>query len=343
MAGGIGTRFWPLSTKEMPKQFLKILGEGSMIQQTVDRILPLVKPENVYVVTNESQITLVHEHLPKLPAENIIAEPMGRNTAACIGLSAALLKDKYDESETMLVLPADHYIGKPERFREIVTYADEFVKQQKKLLTFGIEPTYPATGYGYIEFGKELNKDPLPIYSVKQFKEKPNIQIAEQFINSGNFAWNSGMFLWGIDSILNAIQILMPELFDSLKQIKYIWKTDKKGVGDLYSRLKSVPIDIGIMEKADNAAVVPINIDWNDIGSWEALDEMKLKDKNGNCFEVPVMNIESHNSYVYSDNSQKRIALIDVDDVIIVETKDALLVCRKEKSQDVKKIVEILK
>jgi len=343
MAGGIGTRFWPLSTKENPKQFLHILGERSMIQQTVDRILPLVKYEDIYIVTNESQITLVKEHLPELPEENIIAEPMGRNTAPCIGLSAILLEEKYADDETMLVLPADHYIGKPELFREIVSSADEFVKKQRKLLTFGIEPTYPATGYGYIEFGNEIQKDPIPIFSVEQFKEKPDLSTAEQFLASGNFAWNSGMFLWRIDSINNAVKSSMPSLYSSLLGIRDSWTSNKEAVHKLYSELDSVPVDIGIMERADNAVVVPINIDWNDIGSWEALDEMKKKDRDGNCFETQIMNIESHNTYVYSDNPQRKIALINVDDMIVVETKDALLICKKEKSQDVKKVVEIIK
>ncbi len=342
MAGGIGTRFWPLSTKETPKQFLHILGKRSMIQQTVDRVLPLAEYRDIYIVTNESQIGLVMEHLPELPEENIIAEPMGRNTAACIGLSAVLLQDKYEKDETMLVLPADHYIGKPERFRKIIAQADEFVKEHKKLLTFGIQPTYPATGYGYIEFGNEIKKDPIPIFTVKQFKEKPDAETAEQFVKSGTFAWNSGMFLWRIDSIIDATKAYMPSLFSSLNKIKNSWDSDMGKVSKLYSELKSVPVDIGIMEKADNAVVVPINIDWNDIGSWETLDEMKEKDKDGNCFDVPVMNVESHNSYVYSDNPRKRVALIDVDNLIVVETKDALLVCKKKKSQDVKKIVEII-
>jgi len=343
MAGGIGTRFWPLSTKETPKQFLHILGNRSMIQQTVDRVLPLVEHRDIYVVTNKSQIKLVREHLPELPEENIIAEPMGRNTAACIGLSAFLLRDRYAEDETMLVLPADHYIGKPELFREIILQADAFVKRQIKLLTFGIQPTYPATGYGYIEFGREIQKDPIPIYAVKQFKEKPDAKTAEEFVKSGTFTWNSGMFLWRIDSFIEATKNLMPSLFSSLNKIKVSWNSYIDKVSALYSDLESLPVDIGIMEKADNAVVVPINIDWNDIGSWEALDEMKEKDKDGNCFELPVMNIESHNSYVYSDNPLKRVALIDVDNLIVVETKEALLICTKERSQDVKKIVEIIK
>ena len=343
MAGGIGTRFWPLSTKEIPKQFLYILGQRSMIQQTVDRILPLVDHKNIYVVTNESQIGLVKEHLPELPEENIIAEPMGRNTAACIGLSAVLLEDKYENDEPMLVLPADHYIGKPELFREIISQADSFVKKRRKLLTFGIEPTYPATGYGYIEFGEEIQKEPIPIYNVKQFKEKPDVKTAEQFVKSGTFAWNSGMFLWRVDSIITAMHTLMPSLYTSLKEIKDCWNTDKNRVNRLYSGLESVPVDIGIMEKADDAVVVPISIDWNDIGSWQALDEMKQKDENGNFFEGNVLDINARNTYVYSTDKNKKIALIDIDDLVVVDTKDSLLVCKKAKSQEVKQIVERIK
>jgi len=343
MAGGIGTRFWPLSTKEIPKQFLYILGQRSMIQQTVDRILPLVDHKNIYVVTNESQIGLVKEHLPELPEENIIAEPMGRNTAACIGLSAVLLEDKYENNEPMLVLPADHYIGKPELFREIVSQADSFVKKRRKLLTFGIEPTYPATGYGYIEFGEEIQKEPIPIYNVKQFKEKPDVKTAKRFVRSGTFAWNSGMFLWRVDSIITAMHTLMPSLYTSLKEIKDCWNTDKNRVNRFYSGLESVPVDIGIMEKADDAVVVPISIDWNDIGGWQALDEMKQKDENGNFFEGNVLDINARNTYVYSTDKNKKIALIDIDDLVVVDTKDSLLVCKKAKSQEVKQIVERIK
>ncbi len=343
MAGGIGTRFWPLSTKETPKQFLHILGQRSMIQQTVDRILPLVDHKDIYIVTNESQTGLVREHLPELPAENIIAEPMGRNTAACIGLSAVLLEEKYENDETMLVLPADHYIGKPELFRDIISQADAFVKEHKKLLTFGIEPTYPATGYGYIEFGREIRKDPIPIFAVKQFKEKPDAKTAEQFVKSGTFAWNSGMFLWRIDSIIEAVKNLMPVLYNSLKEIKDCWNTNKNRVNRFYSGLESVPVDIGIMEKADDSVVVPINIDWNDIGSWQALDEMKQKDKNSNYFEGNVLDIDAQNTYVYSTDKNKKIALIGIDDLVVVDTKDSLLICKKAKSQEVKQIVERIK
>jgi len=342
MAGGIGTRFWPLSTKENPKQFLHILGERSMIQQTVDRILPLVKYKDIYIVTNESQISLVKEHLPELPAQNIIAEPMGRNTAACIGLSAVLLKEQYSVGETMLVLPADHYIGKPQKFREIVSYASDYVNEDKNLLTFGIEPTYPATGYGYIESGKQIQEYPIKVFEVKQFKEKPNLTTAEKFLKAGNFAWNSGMFLWRMDSILQAIQSLMPDLYDTLDEMKKVWNSNQQKVYKLYALLKSIPVDIGIMEKVDNAVVVPINIDWNDIGSWEALAEMKEKDNKGNYFDASVINIGSENCYVFSENRKKRISLLDADDLIVVETKDALLICKKERSQEVKRIVEII-
>ncbi len=342
MAGGIGTRFWPLSKKENPKQFLHILGERSMIQQTVDRILPIIQYDDIYIVTNESQFPLVIEHLPDLPEENIIAEPMGRNTAACIGLSAVLLQDKYPQDETMLVLPADHYIGRPQDFRTIVSHASDYVKKHKNLLTFGIEPTYPATGYGYIESGKQVQESPIPIFKVRQFKEKPNQETAEKFINAGNFAWNSGMFLWRMDSILQALHSLMPELYASLQKIKNEWKTNNDEVTNLYSQLKSVPVDVGIMEKADDAVVVPISIEWNDIGSWEALDEMMEKDREGNYCKSQILGIDAHNSYIYSDDPKKVIALIDIDDLVVVDTEDSLLICKKEKSQDVKKIVQRL-
>jgi len=243
----------------------------------------------------------------------------------------------------MLVLPADHYIGKPELFRDIISQADAFVKEHRKLLTFGIEPTYPATGYGYIEFGKEIRKDPIPIFAVKQFKEKPDVKTAEQFVKSGTFAWNSGMFLWRIDSINEAMENLMPSLNSSLHGIKVSWMSNKIKVSKLYSELESVPVDIGIMEKADNAVVVPISIDWSDIGSWQALDEMKQKHENGNYFEGNVLDIDAQNTYVYSTDKNKKIALIDVDDLVIVDTEDSLLICKKDKSQKVKDIVERIK
>ncbi|MBS3742366.1 MAG: mannose-1-phosphate guanylyltransferase [Candidatus Cloacimonetes bacterium] len=344
MAGGIGTRFWPLSTPQNPKQFLNILGENSMIQETVNRILPIIDYKDIYIVTNIEQKELVQEHLPKLPEENIIAEPYGRNTAPCIGLSAFLLSQKYGDDETMLVLAADHYIGKENLFREIVQFSSKFVQQNKNLLTFGIEPTYPATGYGYIEFGNKINKESFTVFEVKKFKEKPDLKTAKKFIKAGHFAWNSGMFMWRLDSIVKAIQKHMPRLYKNLKEINRYWNKDFDKVSEIYENLQKVPVDIGIMEKADNAAVIPVDIDWNDIGSWEALDEMKQnRDRHNNFLDGKILTIDAKNNYILSTDKKKPIALIGVEDSIVVETNSGLLVCKKNRSQDVKKIVQELK
>ncbi len=343
MAGGVGTRFWPLSTKSKPKQFLNILGNRSMIQQTVDRIIPVIDYDDIYVVTNCEQTELVKKHLSQIPVENVIAEPFGRNTAACIGLGAILLSDKYVTNETMLVLPADHYIGKPDKFLEIVSFAAKFARESENLITFGIKPTFPATGYGYIESGEKISIQKFPIFQVKRFKEKPDFETAKAFLHSGNFSWNSGMFLWRIDTILNAIKQYMPDLYHQLIKIKTLWLQNKtEEIKEIYQSLRSIPIDIGVMEKAKNATVLPINIDWNDIGSWQAVYDMIDKDKNGNFFEGHIINIHSNNNYVLSESKKKIIALSNVDNLVIVDTKDALLICKKEKSQNVKKIVELL-
>ncbi|MBC8313131.1 MAG: mannose-1-phosphate guanylyltransferase [Candidatus Cloacimonetes bacterium] len=342
MAGGIGTRFWPLSTRKNPKQFLNILGNRSMIQQTVDRISPKISSENIYVVTNQEQIKLVEKHLPELPKKNIIAEPFGRNTAACIGLASITLKEKYPAEQTMLVLPADHYVGKPEKFLEIISFASKFAKGSGNLLTFGIQPSHPATGYGYIESGEILNKQTHKIYKVKKFKEKPNYETAKKFISKGNFFWNSGMFLWRIDSILNAFESYMPKLRENLKKIKKLLPDKKDEIAKIYENLESVPIDIGVMEKAENAAVIPVDIDWNDIGSWQAVYDLMTKDGDGNYFNGNIINLNSKNNYLFSENDKKIIALTGIENLVVVDTKNALLICKKENSQNVKKIVEIL-
>ena len=343
MAGGVGTRFWPLSTKSKPKQFLNILGEKSMIQQTVERIKPIINYKDIYIVTNIEQVELVIEHLPQIPEENVVAEPLGRNTAACIGLGAIILEEKYPSDETMLVLPADHYIGKPEKFLEIVSYASQFTKESENLITFGIKPTFPATGYGYIESGERITDGKFPIYSVKRFKEKPDLETAKAFVSSGNFSWNSGMFLWRIDTILDAIKQYMPELFYKLQKIIKLWQQNRtEEIKEIYQNLQNIPVDIGIMERATNTAIIPVDIDWNDIGSWQAVYDMIDKDKNGNFFEGHIINIHSNNNYVLSESKKKIIALSNVDNLVIVDTKDALLICKKEKSQNVKKIVELL-
>lgn len=343
MAGGVGTRFWPLSTEKKPKQFLHILGKRSMIQQTVDRILPIVSYEHIYVVTNKNQVELVKEHLSELPEENIIAEPVGRNTAPCIGLSAMLLQEKYNQDETMLVLPADHYIGKQEEFLKAIKTASEFAKTHHTLITFGIKPIFPATGYGYIESGLPLHSNEFSIFSVKKFKEKPDYKTASTFLEKGNFYWNSGMFLWRLDAIINAIKKLMPDLYSDLQKICRAWKDrDETQMRSIYEGLPKVPIDIGVMEKADDVAVMPLDIAWNDIGSWLAVYDMMPKDENQNVLSGNIKTLDAQGNYVYSSNEKKIIALIGVQGLVVVDTGEALLVCKKDHAQDVKKVVEEL-
>lgn len=338
MAGGVGTRFWPLSRASKPKQFLNILSERSMLQMTVDRLLKRLKIEDIYIVTAASQVELTRQALPELPADNIIIEPFGMNTAPCIALSCLYLLKKYDKTETMLVLPADHLIRKETVFLKEVDRANAYASNDY-LVTFGIEPEYPATGYGYIEAGRKLEE---PVYEVAKFKEKPDLQTAENFLQAGNYFWNSGMFLWKFSTILKAFEKHLPEVIAVLAAISVKW--DKAGVTaditDEYNSMPRVPIDIGIMEKAEKRCVLKIDLGWSDVGGWKALYEISPKDQAGNVINSPHVTMDSHNNFVHAD---KEIALIGVDDLVIVDTEDALLVTTKDRSEEVKKIVEKLK
>ncbi len=342
MAGGIGSRFWPKSRKDMPKQFLHIIGEKSMIQQTVERIKPIIDFSDMYVVTNEEQVKLVEQHVPEMPRENIITEPMGRNTAPCIGLSAIFLKRKYPKNEPMLVLPADHLIRKEDLFRRLVITAGKFAQETNNLVTLGITPTYPATGYGYIQAGMKISEDEFTIYKVNSFKEKPDKETAEKYHNDRSYYWNSGMFIWTINTILTKISQYMPDLQDGLNKIEKLWDEQgyKADIEYVYKKLPSVPVDIGIMEKADNVAVFPADIDWDDVGTWQSAYKLSEKDENGNYIRGNILTIDTSNNYISGD--KRLIAAVGVENLVIVDTEDALLICRKDKSQDVKKLVEEL-
>lgn len=336
MAGGFGTRFWPQSRASMPKQFLRVVGEKSMLQLTVDRLLPLIPMERIYIVTAEAQVPLVRQHLPLLPRENIIIEPFGMNTAPCIALSVAYLRRIYSPGTSIVVLPADHVIKDVEAFHAGLCLAEQ-VARDKKLVTFGIVPEYPATGYGYIEAGDELAPG---VHEVTRFKEKPDLQTAEAFLAQGNFYWNSGMFAWELGVISAAFKSLMPQLDALLDEISALWDTGKTDIGAIYARMPRTPIDIGIMEPASNRAVIPVSLGWSDVGSWKALADLSPADAEGNSFQQAGIAIASQGNYVYS---QKYIALIGVNDLCVVETDDAILVTTKERAEDVKKVVDHLK
>ncbi len=338
MAGGIGTRFWPLSRKTNPKQFLNIISEDSMLQMTVKRLHAKIKIEDIYIVTASSQVELTRKHLPCLPQENIIIEPFGMNTAPCIALSAQYLARKYSKTVKMIVLPADHLIALNDGFLASLEIGED-AADKNNLVTFGIKPDYPATGYGYIEAGKKIEQK---MFYVKQFKEKPDLATAKQFLSSGNFFWNSGMFMWKIETILNAYKEYLPKVAQVLKKINARWDKDglSADISSEYAQMPKIPVDIGIMEQAEKRIVIPVDYRWSDVGSWKALYKISDKDENNNVINCEYEAIDSNNNYI---NSKKFVALIGVDDLVVVESEDALLITKIDRSEDVKTIVEKLK
>ncbi len=346
MAGGIGTRFWPRSRISRPKQMLNIFGNKSMLRMTYTRIKGLTEDEKILVITNAELTEKVREDLPELPAQNIIAEPFGRNTAPCIGLAASIIQKRNRmDDEVMVVLPADHLIEEEDNFRETLHVAAQYARDHQCLITMGITPSYPETGYGYIQKDKviatELGKK---IYKVKTFAEKPNIDIAKRFIQSGDFLWNSGMFIWTTESIMANFDEHQPDLIDGLHLIREAVDTPRMDevIFDVYSRTKSISIDYGILEVASNVCVIEADFKWNDIGSWEAVYNISQKDKNGNAvFAGDHLLLDAKNNYFYS--SKKLITAIDVENLVVVETDDAILICRKDRSQRVKDLVDVLR
>ena len=338
MAGGIGTRFWPLSSESKPKQYLKIVSEKSMIRMTVERLLPKIDIKDIFIVTGKSQVKLVKEHLPELPFENIIIEPFGMNTAPCIALSAKYLSRIYDPKEKMIVLAADHLIKNEKEFLRTLEVAEISVDQDN-LVTFGIKPDYPATGYGYVEAGKKVAEE---MFEVNRFKEKPDPETAKEFFKAGNFFWNSGMFAWKIETILKTYQDHLPKVISLLEKIALKWENSgiDADISPEFSQMPKLPVDIGIMEKAEKRIIIPVDYGWSDVGSWKALYDVSEKDENQNVLKCKNMILNSKENYIYSD---KLVTLIGVENLVVVETENVLLISSKDKSEDVKKIVNRLK
>ena len=344
MAGGKGARFWPKSRERMPKHLLDIVGERTIIQETIERIAPLIPEENILIVTGESHADELIRQVPRIPRENIIIEPLGRNTAPCIGLAALHIKRK-SPHDVMVVLPADHLIHDASRFRHILAIAADMASRGNYLVTIGIRPTSPETGYGYIEKGDlkaAINGE--NIYAVKSVREKPPLKQAKAFLKKGHFYWNSGMFVWNVDTILGTIEKWLPRIHEGLLHIESTIGTDgaKEALRRVYETFPSISIDYGIMEKADNILLIEGDFGWSDMGSWDALWEVSDKDENGNaanCRDLFV-GVDARNSLIHSP--RKLVALLGVEDLIIVDTEDSLLICKRGSSQDVKKVVEIL-
>ncbi len=344
MAGGVGARFWPRSRQKTPKQVLNIVGKKTMIQATYERLNGITESSSIKVVTNEDQAKLIKAQLPDLTNENFYIEPVGRNTAPCIGLAAIHIAAQ-DPDGIMVVLPADHVITKVNEFQTIIRLGIEFVEKHDGLVTLGITPSEPATGYGYIQSGEEIYKQGTnTVHKVQTFAEKPNWETANRFLESGDFFWNSGIFIWKASTILNEINDKLPDVYEPLMTINNSIDTPEyqQILSDMYGRIPSISVDFGVMQKAEKVFVIPADMGWNDVGSWETVYEISPKDKNlnsGNFHEI--INIDSRECYVYSP--QKVIALVGVEDLIVVDTGDALLVCDKNAAQDVKDVVEQLK
>lgn len=336
MAGGAGTRFWPASTRSFPKQFLPILGDKSMIRVTFERLLPLIQPQDIYVVTTQDQVHLVKEHLDQMPEENIIVEPAGMNTAPCLALSLSYLARRYPPETPMFALPADHYIRDTKSFLKSLKVAAK-IAGRGMLVTFGIKPSYPATGYGYIQAGGEIRPGVLGAH---RFKEKPDLKTAISFLEQGNFYWNSGMFCWILGILGWAFEMYLSEAILISEKITEAREAGDTSKDELYFQMPKLPIDVAILEKAANRVVIPVDYGWSDVGSWEALANLSDKDENGNSFKSGGVGLNSKDNYVHTS---KFTALIDVEDLCIVEGKDAFLICPKKSSESVRQLVDLLK
>jgi len=334
MAGGKGERFWPLSREKVPKQLLPLLGKRSLLQETVDRIQPLISSKDILIVTRRPLGKAVERQLPQVPKKNIISEPVGRNTAPCIGLAAK----KIGEDAVMIVLPADHMVKPPKKFLDTLKMAIALAQETENLITIGIKPTYPATGYGYIEAGAIEKQKTIgnrrQVFKVKRFVEKPNQKRAERFLKSGRFFWNSGMFIWRKSVFLEAIAKYMPSLYRGLEMVS------SQNLSKLYPRLPNISIDYGIMEKARNRLVIPANFSWEDLGSWESLEKFLSRDENKNAILGRVSTIDSRNCIMV--NRKGLLSTISVSDIVVISTEDATLVFPKGKGQEIKRLVEKL-
>jgi mannose-1-phosphate guanylyltransferase len=347
MAGGGGTRLWPVSRKEKPKQLLPLIGQETLFQSTVKRLENLFAPDRILVVTVEEQAREMRLQVPEIPEENYIIEPAPRGTASVVGLAATVLL-KRDVNAEMAILPSDHFIRNVDLFHYLLKAAFD-VAENGYLVTLGITPTQPSTAYGYIQQGEPLDDQyKYPTYKVKRFIEKPDDQTAQKLLRTGDHSWNSGMFVWRADVIMGEIDKQMSNLSAALKKISSAWGTDQQDavLNENWPDLKVETVDYGIMEKAERVAVLPAGgLGWSDVGMWSSLFEVLLPDMDGNIATNSSLHLahETHNTLVYGDNNERLIVTIGVDDMVIVDTGDVLMVCKTDQSQKVRDVVGHLK
>lgn len=339
MAGGIGSRFWPMSREAHPKQFIDILGTGqTLLQTTFERFKRICPEENIYVLTNERYRSLVQEQLPGIADTNILGEPMRKNTAPTIAYFSEKVA-KIDPTANTIVAPSDHLVLQEDRFVAVVKKGLEFTEGQDALVTLGIKPSRPDTGYGYIQYLED--KDHGGLYKVKTFTEKPNLKLAKTFIDSGDFLWNSGIFIWNVQSIIKAFSRHLPDVYEIFEEGRKFYNTakEKAFVQRAFSLCSNVSIDYGVMEKADNVFVIPSDFGWSDLGTWASLYANQTRDKMGNTVTGKRVIMEGSTDCIVRASDEKLVVLQGLKNFIVVDTEDALLVYRKDKEQDLKQVV----
>lgn len=341
MAGGIGSRFWPLSTQKFPKQFQDILGTGrTMIQQTYDRISKIIPKENIFVITHKEYVSLSHQQLPEVPEENIVGEPLMKNTAACNLYMANKIAELNPEA-TMIVLPADHLILKEDIFLEKAKIALNLASEQDYLVTLGITPTRPDTGYGYIQF---VDKKGADYHKVKTFTEKPILELAKTFLESGDFLWNAGIFIWNVQSIKKAFDEFLPEMTQQFTSCEYNAESESSCVEIIYPKIQKISIDNGILEKAKNVYVIPADLGWSDLGTWTSVFENSEKDDNNNANpHKHSLTYNAAGNIIHLKNTNKAVVIDGLHDFIVVDTEKVLLICPREHDQLIKDYVLDLK
>lgn len=344
LAGGGGTRLWPMSRTDLPKQLLALVEDNSMFRVSVERLAPLFPPERIYVVTGSRFADSMRADAPEIPEANFIVEPYGKNTAPAAALAAAVIH-KRDPQATIALLTADHHIADKEKFRRVLKAAYELA-QDDYIVTLGISPSLPSTGFGYIRRGERIREiDGFACYQSREFTEKPDTQTAASFIRTGEYSWNAGMFIWRADRALREFEKYQSELYSCMMALQPSIDTPDFGAKlvEVWEQIPSVQIDTGVMEQTDRIAVIPIDIGWSDVGSWDALFDVLDLDTDGNGFKGSSPNrlvIDTKNTLVYSD---KLTVTIGVEDLVIVDTQDVLMICRRDRAQDVKKVVDMLR
>jgi mannose-1-phosphate guanylyltransferase len=349
LAGGRGTRFWPRSRTKTPKQLLTIIGKGTMLEQTVARLRPLVAADHIWTVTNAEQDAAVRKQLPAASGKRVLVEPVGRNTAAAIALAAFHIRRAAKGDALMAVLPADHFIAQPREYREIVAAALNVAREPGRMVVLGIPPTRPDTGFGYIErLDATIGASGTPVYPVRRFTEKPPLESAKEYLASGNYHWNAGMFFWRISTFLAALQKHLPETYKILGALAATIGTAqyKTRLRKIYPKLENISVDYAILEKSTHPAdapqvfVIPAEVGWSDIGSWEAVYELLAKSVGENIIAGAGHSIDSSGNFISSPG--KFVAAIGLKDLVVVDTVDALLICPRDRAQDVSKIVKWL-